>query len=504
MTYHIYFKGYIKLKVIILLICFFVSSAAPQLVTSSEHLQFPETVAGMSDSLSLTISNNSGVDLTVSAFRHYSPRFTFSDSLFTLAPVGEITLWIYYSPVQNVIDNDLLIYETASGEALSVTLSGSGKYNDNYQNTTFNLYDNSLKSALLNLVNNQTVLGYNLARDKMYMEIDNKRVNGQGAPVNTLECVYTGREAVGYIDRIDCQNNYGFNTEHTWPQSYFGSVDPMVSDLNHLYPTDATANNIRGNLHFGRVVSNIEWQVGGSKKGKDSLFETVFEPRDVHKGNIARSLFYFTVRYTNMGNFLDQKQEDLFRIWNYSDPADTIERKRNSDVALYQLKRNPFIDHPEFIDRIYSFRTNQERPKYALMELLPDELLFDSTDTGDTSSVFFYLLNEGNDVLSVTSILTGEPFAINNFPLQVDAYSYEKISVSFIPEAAGWYNSSVIVTSSTGTDTVLVTVMAPGISLLQRMKKSTRRNLICVRIIPIRLIHLQQLCTVSRTLRSLP
>lgn len=70
---------------------------------------------------------------------------------------------------------------------------------------------------------------------------------------DTIECVYTGRK-IRATNRTEAQNQ-NFNTEHTWPQSFFNELEPMRSDLYHLYPTDETANNVRSNFDFGRALT---------------------------------------------------------------------------------------------------------------------------------------------------------------------------------------------------------------------------------------------------------
>jgi deoxyribonuclease-1 len=113
----------------------------------------------------------------------------------------------------------------------------------------------------------------------------------------------------------------------------------MRSDLYHLFPTDNTANGIRSNYQFGKVVSNITWQVGGSKLGNNSLGQQIFEPRDVHKGDVSRSMFYFITRYpVNYGSFFTQTQENVFREWNKLDTVGVVESNRNNAIALLQIK----------------------------------------------------------------------------------------------------------------------------------------------------------------------
>ncbi len=124
----------------------------------------------------------------------------------------------------------------------------------------------------------------------------------------------------------------------------------MKSDIFHLYPTLELPNNRRANYPFGVVVGTPTYEVGGSKLGVDFENAIVFEPRNVHKGNVARSLFYFAVKYGNQGGYMSGKQENVLRQWNVSDPVNAREMSRNDKIKTFQNTRNPFIDHPEFID----------------------------------------------------------------------------------------------------------------------------------------------------------
>jgi hypothetical protein len=284
------------IKYIVLILFFFGIKIFPQAVVYADSIVFSQIIAGNSDSVSYSVINPQNETLEF-RIENLKSVYNLSDTLVLVEPFDSVIIWIKYSTNQNVIDNDLLLI-TASDSTIGkvLFLRGSAKFGDFYDAYTFNLFDSPLKNALTQLVSGHTSLGYNLARDKMYMEIDNKRVNGQGASVNTLECVYTGRLAVGYTSRTDAQNNYNFNTEHTWPQSTFNESEPMRSDLYHLFPTDVNANAIRSNYPFGNVVSGVIWDSAGSKLGRNNLNQIVFEPRDVHKGDVSRSMLYFLIR----------------------------------------------------------------------------------------------------------------------------------------------------------------------------------------------------------------
>ncbi len=435
-----------------------------QVKVSVDVIEFPEVFINSPDSLSFYIINNTQDDVIIK-LRNLKDVYSLSDTMISIIPFDSSIIWIKYNPNQNVIDKDLLfISSNDSTVGAIINLYGSGKFGDSYDATTFNLYDAQLKTALTQLVSNHYSLGYDSARDKMFMEIDNQRVNGQGATQNTLECVYTGRLAVGYIDRTDAFNNYSFNTEHTWPQSNFNKEEPMKSDLYHLFPTDITANSKRANYPFGKVVSNITWQVGGSKLGTNSLGQIVFEPRDVHKGNVSRSMFYFIIRYpVNYGGFFTQTQEADFREWNKLDPVDVAESNRNNAIAKLQLKRNPFIDHPEFVDRIYSFATNNVRPVSADLNVFPAKVNFDSVSINNSESKQIYIANNGSGQLVIDSIkITNPGFTFNVNNLSIAPYSSEKSLLQFNPDSSINYSAMVTIYSNGGVKNVTVTGIGSG------------------------------------------
>lgn len=151
-------------------------------------------------------------------------------------------------------------------------------------------------------------------------------------------------------------NNSVINVEHTWPQSKFkngSSKHIQKSDLHHLYPTDSQLNSIRGNFPFGDVTDiDSNTKCPQSKIGYNIHGERTFEPPDDHKGNVARALFYFSVRY-NIS--INNNEEATLRIWNLQDPVDEAEMIRNDQVESYQGNRNPFIDDASVADLVDNF-----------------------------------------------------------------------------------------------------------------------------------------------------
>ena len=199
------------------------------------------------------------------------------------------------------------------------------------------LSNEKLKIKLGNLVRKHKNLGYTGARKVMFADIDN--VSGY------VEDVYTGRK-VKTNSIPDAGGSQSMNTEHTWPKSLGAKKEPAKADLYHLFPCDTRANSIRSSYPFG-IVTNPSWSKGGSK-----FDGRTFMPRACHRGNVARAIFYFSIVYKHK---VPPAEEKALKKWNKEDPVDVAERKRNEDICKYQGNRNPFIDRPDFIDKISDF-----------------------------------------------------------------------------------------------------------------------------------------------------
>lgn len=239
-------------------------------------------------------------------------------------------------------------------------LSASSQAPAGYYRDTQGLEGRELLRTLAGLVSRHKVLGYDLARDVMFADVDDLDDD------DVVECDYTDRKLAGVTDRRSAyQDGKGFNAEHTWPQS-LGAVGAAKSDLHHLFPTDCHANSKRSSFPFGEVV-NVVWSQGGSKLGRDSRGMMVFEPRDEQKGNTARALFYFYTVYGNQANLSNFRveQETLMK-WHRQDPVSTLERDRNDAVYRYQGNRNPFVDHPEFVQAVGTFMANLTLPAFLV------------------------------------------------------------------------------------------------------------------------------------------
>jgi uncharacterized repeat protein (TIGR02543 family) len=178
---------------------------------------------------------------------------------------------------------------------------------------------------------------------------------------NNLILIYLGTSVSAAWD-----GGVTWNREHVWPQSLLGvSVDNSTigvgSDLQNLKPADPATNSSRSNKYFDNTTT-----------------ANSYNPRDAVKGDIARILFYMDVRYSNLS--LVNRDPSIYQMamlnrllqWHIQDPVDSFEMNRNNTIYSYQHNRNPFIDHPEFAEKLYGPIT---------------------LSNGDTVNIPFYSLN---------------------------------------------------------------------------------------------------------------
>jgi endonuclease I/chitodextrinase len=173
-----------------------------------------------------------------------------------------------------------------------------------------------------------------------------------------------------------------YNREHLVPQSTFNEALPMRTDYFHVIPTDGSVNGARGSFPFGEVGSNPDYtSTNGSKRGSSitpGYSGVVFEPIDEFKGDIARSVLYFAVRYeeeyssswdanevltpNDRNQFYVQWYIDLLISWHLQDPVSQREIDRNNNGYLFQGNRNPLIDQPAYVQQIWDPQPDTEAP----------------------------------------------------------------------------------------------------------------------------------------------
>jgi len=193
----------------------------------------------------------------------------------------------------------------------------------------------------------------------------------------------TGTDPYNFTPGTNQCGNYSgeavcYNREHSVPQSWFsgntGSAGP-ATDYLHIFPTDGYVNGKRANFIYGEVATASFTSLNGSKLGSSSLAGftgSVFEPINEYKGDLARAFLYFVTRYesdipgwssnSEATQSFDNSTFPAVKInylklmlkWHDQDPVSTKERNRNNAAYTFQGNRNPFVDSPQYVNRIWN------------------------------------------------------------------------------------------------------------------------------------------------------
>lgn len=187
-----------------------------------------------------------------------------------------------------------------------------------------------------------------------------------------------------------------YNREHIWPKAYGFPDDSATNypytDTHMLFLADSSYNSTRNTRPFDdcpaicqeypTVLTNGEGGGSGAYPGNSNWSDgVIWEVWNRRKGDLARALLYMDVRYegglngitgspepdlvltdnlsliqTTGGNTTGTAYMGLLGTvltWHYADPPTDRERLRNEIIFGYQHNRNPFIDHPEWVDCLF-------------------------------------------------------------------------------------------------------------------------------------------------------
>lgn len=206
-----------------------------------------------------------------------------------------------------------------------------------------------------------------------------------------------------------CDSSLGWNREHTWAKSFGFSEDSgngriPYTDCHHLRAADQGYNSSRNNNPHNNCTGDCTDKPTDANNGfgggagdvnkRGSLLnvscgntpavDNVWETWDHRKGDVARTILYMDIRYEGGTGALGGEQDliatsDLALMmvettscgdgyqdpayhgvlstllaWHTADPVDADELRRNDQVWCYQGNRNPFVDHPEWVDCLYN------------------------------------------------------------------------------------------------------------------------------------------------------
>ncbi|MDO6657088.1 endonuclease [Anaerobacillus sp. 1_MG-2023] len=267
---------------------------------------------------------------------------------------GSLTDYFAHTGVKSVSDMEL----SDGGGSGDPNDPGDGEpspYDDTYYSSAVGKTGSALKSELHLIIDDHNELTYSEVWDALRVTDEDP------ANPNNVLLLYSGRSQSKYENGGNVDD---WNREHVWAKSHgdFGTSMGPGTDIHHLRPTDVTVNSSRGNLDFDN---------GGSPQSEapDNYYDSdSWEPRDSVKGDVARMIFYMAVRYEGDSGEVDLEVNNLvnngsspfigkvsvLKAWNEMDPVDSFEENRNNVIYdQYQHNRNPFIDHPEWVEAIW-------------------------------------------------------------------------------------------------------------------------------------------------------
>lgn len=267
-------------------------------------------------------------------------------------------------------------------------------------------------------------------------------------------CVYTG------LSILKSGAGSLWNREHTWAKSHGFPEETIYAytDCHHLTAAHNSTNSTRGDLDFDEVV-NQTGTVKNDKYGNKWIEGVCFEPRDEVKGDIARALLYMEARYNSTDLDLtlsetiptetskDTGKGSLGRLstllkWHYQDPVSDEEILRNEVVYKYQKNRNPYIDHPEWVNFAYdteyaTLTANKAKVNEAIaaIDALPTDITLENEDAV-------------NDALALVNALNAqEKLYVNNYRV----LSKAKYQIDYLNANAGDDAASKVIEFTTST-----------------------------------------------------
>ncbi|MFJ6752264.1 MULTISPECIES: endonuclease I family protein [unclassified Streptomyces] len=245
----------------------------------------------------------------------------------------------------------------ADASAAQRSSISTGAYDDTYYKDAIGKTGPALKDSLHQIISSTQTgkLSYSQVWDAL-QDTDEDPKNSANVIL-----LYTGRSQSKEAHGSEPDQ---WNREHVWAKSHgdFGTATGPGTDIHHLRPADVSVNSTRGNKDFDKGGTEVG-EAPGNYTDDDS-----FEPRDAVKGDVARMILYMAVRYDGEGGFPDLEPNDkvdngsqpnigrlsVLKTWSQQDPPDTFEEHRNQVIFdKYQHNRNPFIDHPEWVNEIW-------------------------------------------------------------------------------------------------------------------------------------------------------
>jgi endonuclease I len=434
---------------------------------SSTSLRY--TVSGASLTSNLIVTADNGFEVSTTYSLGYSKSLTLVPISGTVAAT---TIFVRFSPSAVGSASGNIVNSSVGSTSQNVSVSGTciaWAIPANYYVTVNTQTGASLKTILYTKILGHTDIPYGsgtTCTNCVWGAFQTTDVQPNGKVWDIYSTRFDQASPYEYTMRANQCGTYSiegdcYNREHSFPKSWFNDALPMHDDLFHLLASDGKVNGLRNNYPYGNVSSATNTSLYGGKLGTGTnnygYTSTVFEPIDEYKGDFARGYFYMATRYENIiaGWFTNTGasavldgtsfpcftpwQQSLLLEWNNLDPVSDKEIKRNNAIFALQGNRNPFIDSPQFAQRIWG-GSIQAKPTIAASNLT-------ITNNSNTNITLNWKSGNGNRRLVI--IKAGS--AVNAFPLDSNYYAADA-NVNVAPQLG---SGNVIVYNGTGSSVTL-------------------------------------------------
>ena len=331
----------------------------------------------------------------------------------------------------------------------TVTTYSLNAQSENYYSGVYGLSGSELKQAINNIIDNHTSISYEAvwnAHKDLYRD-----------PNNSDNIILFYSQASINNEDQDAGGDPGtyFNREHLWPRSYgVGTSGDDNSDLHSLVPAYKSVNSTRGNKYFDNSDPNESQYSNPANVLAPNCTSNsdTFEPGDAQKGRVARAILYMDTRYDDLelvdtppSPAPDSSSNRMAQLstllnWNRRFPPTDNEITNNQKIyESYQNNRNPYIDHPEFADKIWIEGPSWGKwrlDNFSLSELNDSSISGDSADPDEDgiSNLMERAIYSNPKTVNVSKPVTVEVSGTNLLITFTRARNAENINASIVLE----------------------------------------------------------------------
>ena len=179
-----------------------------------------------------------------------------------------------------------------------------------------------LKTALHDLIDGHTVLSYTPEVWTALTMLDRSPTDSSRVRLLYSDHTHHATDNRGQMST--------WNREHAWPRSYgVSDSGPDNTDVHHIFASDSNVNSARGNKYFDNCPSPACTSPAHPEAAADTATDSDrWQPPASRRGDIARALFYMSVRYD--GSDAGTTDLELAEVADAAEyPSQSIARQRS-------------------------------------------------------------------------------------------------------------------------------------------------------------------------------